>query len=344
MSMDVDDSAGAVSSRHPPCDSVERDSPGPFGGWMPSNLPLHRNPFPGRECPAGLDDAPPPTTSPSSSFVNYVEETGQIYRNYGQARQQWDTLSSFEPEVTQRKRKHTDDPPHPHVTEDDDGFTDSAYSLPPRRVRPRLRVGQAGEFSPLLVLSLGQERDPVEEGEDTILKYYYSPNVTNPSRSIRRYFDPGPGPARDRDACILQRSSSPQFNDLEDRKERRRSDSANSLAEAALASTNTAAPKRSRLSTLQDLGLPRPFEDTEQRPSLGSIAVHERGLDAGSLFLSTKSGRAGDPSVSREPGNSSSSGLPALEPNLTKYFDQPICDSPDSIDPDNHGSRQPWAT
>ena len=338
MSMDVDD--GAVSCRHPPRrDSVKTDSPDPSGGWIPSHPPLPSYPSPGRDRPSDSDDSPFMMLS-SSSTTNQVEETGEMYRNHGLPRQRRRFLTNVEPpipEVTQRKRKRTDDAAHPHIMVDDDAFTDGTNPQSHRRIRPRLQP-QHSEFSPLLIMSPGQARDPPVE-EETTLAFHYPPAVTDPSRSIRRY--PHLENPREHEPYVLQSSSSSRANDLE---EPRRSDSANSFAEVALASTTTVPQKHGgRLSTLQGFWLPRPFEETEQ-PSFGSVVVHERGLEAGPLFLSIKSSRSGGPLVSREPVGSPQSAMPALELSSTKYFDQPLCDSPDSIDPDEYGCRQPWAT
>lgn len=372
MSMDIDDDA--VSSQHPHhYDSAKMNTSGPSGGRIPlgphpqklqivgsvqaSSHSASSHPSPGCERLSGSDGSPQLMIplSPSAP-VNHLGETGDITPSHGLARQRRGIFLDFESserELTPRKRKNTHDSPHTHIVDhnhsvDNDAFTDSANSQPARRIRPRLWTQQDREFSPLLYISPGQERDPLVE-EETISAFHYSPNVADPSSSIQRYFHLGN--SREQDPCTLQSGSSPQINDLEDHgKERKRSDSANSFAEVALASAGIR--KHGRLSTLQDFWLPRPFEEIERQPSVGIIKVHERGLEAGPLFLSTNGGRTGGLSASREPApgsptdtlghpihkygihacSSPSARLP-LEPSSTNFFDKPICDSPDPIDP-----------
>ena len=355
MAMDIDD--GAVSGHRPyHCDSAEMNLPGPSGGRMSSDChgsvqtPTHSAPScpsPGYIHLSGSDDSPQLMIPPSpSSPMNRLGKMGDTRQSHGLVRQRRRFLTDLEPtvlEVTPRKRKRPSEP-DTHVLDHShthgDASTDGANSLSARRIRPRLWTHQDREFSPLLVMSPGRDRDsPVEE---TIPGLIYSQNVTDPSHSIQRrfYF----GNPREYDPCMLQSSPSPRVNDPEDRREHGRSESANSFAEVALA---TVPPrKHGRLSTLQDLWLPRPFEETEQ-PSV-AVKVHERGLEAGPLFLSTNSGRKGGRSPSREPAGaptdhpireygihacSSQSAMLPIEPSSTKYFDKPICDSPDPIDP-----------
>ena len=373
MSMDIDDGA-VVARRHPHrCDSVKMNTSGPsllsdpqihqISGSIHTsihNLPSH----PPHDCERlpGSDDSPQfmMLSSPISP-AGRLGETGDIHQNPGLSRQHRDSLPSSNPseqEVSPRKRKRTHDLPHTLIMDHNDinipldgAYTDGANPQSRRRVRPRLRTQQDGEFSPLLIIS--PRGSPVEE--ETISAFQYPPNVTDPSHSIRRYFNPPEHGPR-----ILQSSSSPKLDDLENRQpeERGRSDSANSFAQVALASTATR--KHGRLSTLEDLWLPRPFEDTK-RPSsdLGSIKVHERGLEAPPFFLATGGGRMGGLRASRESAGSPtdalghpirapiheehgthavsprSAALP-LEPISTtgNFFDKPLCDSPDSMDPD----------
>jgi hypothetical protein len=375
MSMDVDD--GAVARRHSHRgDSVGMSTSDPSLPSDPQNhhisgsvrtsihsLPSY--PPPDRERLPGSNDSPQFMILPSpTSPVYRLGETSDIHQNPGPSRQHRDILPSSNPseqEVAPRKRKRTHDLPptlvmdHDHIPLDDT-FTDGANPQSRRRVRPRLRTQLDREFSPLLIMSPGSERNhPMEE--ETISAFHYPPNVTDPSHSIRRYFHlPEHGPR------ILQSSSSPKLDDMEDRQpeERGRSDSASSFAQVALAPTATR--KHGRLSTLEDLSLPRPFEDTERPPlDLGSIKVHERGLEVPPFFLSTGGGRMGGLGASRESAGSptdalghpirasicedgthavsSRSAMLPLEPSSTtgNFFDKPICDSPDPIDSDEDG-------
>ncbi|KAH0838609.1 hypothetical protein J3R83DRAFT_6931 [Lanmaoa asiatica] len=316
------------------------------------SLPSH--PTPGYERLPDSDGSPqlviPPSPAPSpslSSPMNHLGEMGDINQNHGLAMQRRGILLGLESsvgEITPRKRKRTHDSPRlDHTHQDNDAFTDSANPRSSRRIRPRLRIPQDREFSPLLFIASGEERDPLVE-EGTMGVFHHPPNMTNPPHAIQRR----PGNLPERDPC----NSSPEVNDLRDHKGRRRSGSTSSFAQVALASTVT--PKHGRLSTLQDFWLPRPFEEA----SVGIIKVHERGLDAGPSFLSTNSGdRAGGPRASREPAglltdttpghdiqspirehdthacSSRSVNMLPLEPSSTNFFDKPICDSPDPIDP-----------
>ena len=382
--MDIDD--GAVARRHTHrCDSVRMNTSDPSVGRLPSDPQNHQivgsiqtsihslpsHPPPDRERLPGSDDSPHFMIVSSPTFpVNRLGETSDIYQDPGFAGQPRDVLPSLKPsaseqEVTTRKRKRTHDLPptlitdhdHPH----DDPFTDGAHPQSHRRIRPRLRIQQDMEFSPLLIMSPGRERDSPAEQEETISAFHYTPNVTDPSHSIRRHFYPANHP--EHGPRILQSSSSPPLDDL-DRQERGRSDSANSFAQVALASTTTR--KHGRLSTLQDFWLPRPFEEPK-RPSLAlssasaNVKVHERGLEAPPSFLSTTgSGRMGGPRASRESAGSPTDALGhpirapiredgtqchavsppraamlPLETNMTigTFFGKPICDSPEEISP-----------
>ncbi|KAG6371627.1 hypothetical protein JVT61DRAFT_9340 [Boletus reticuloceps] len=300
---------------------------------------LSSHPPPDCERLPGSDDSPRLVVlAPSSSPVNHPVETGDMYQHQGLAGQHGVILSGLKrsvQEVTTRKRKHSYDLPHTDVTGHDriSHDADGAHSQSRRRVRPRQRTQQDGEFSPLLIMSPGRERESLVE--ETISAFHYPPavDVTGSFHSIRRHFCPRnlseDGPR------ILQSSSSPKVDDLEDQ-ERGRSNSANSFAEVALASTATR--KHGRLSTLQDFWLPRPFE--ESGPSMGSIKVHERGLEALPSFLSTSGGRMDGPRSSREDSTravSPRSALHPLELSMGKFFDKPMCESPESIGPDEGG-------
>lgn len=330
MSMDVDGTAG--SGHHTPRgDSANMDSPGPPDGWMPSDHPLPNGSPPPCEPPPllMLPSTPSPMIRP--------EETRYMHSYHGLARRGRSISPSMTPsvpEVTSRKRKRTDDPPYPHIMEGGGAFMTGSHPQSSRRTRPRLGARQDREFSPLLIMSPGPDQDAPMEGEEeeTTTAFHYPP-ATDLSHAVRRSFHPGhplePGPS------IIQGSPSPGVDDLEDHADRGHAESAGSFAEVAQAST--APPKkRRRLSTLQGLGLRRPFEDTESpSPALGALIVHERGREPGTLFLPARSGRqAGDPWVSRAPADvpgPSRSGMSSPEPRVTQYFDRPMCDSPDSI-------------
>ncbi|KAG8220114.1 hypothetical protein J3R82DRAFT_1134 [Butyriboletus roseoflavus] len=346
---------------------IDDNSPGPFGGRMSSDYhprphqivgtvqtPTHgvpSRPSPSCERLSVSDGFPQLMIPPSpSSPMNHPREMGDTCQSYGLVRRRSDILLGLGPsarEVTPRKRKHSHGSPHTHVlghnhTEDDDASTDGANSQSHRRIRPCLWTHQDREFSPLLLMSPGMDRDPPVK-EETMSAFHHTQNVSDPSSSIQRRFYAVN--SREHDPCTPQRSPSPSVNDPEDRKERGHSDSANSFAEVALAST--VPRKHGRLSSLQDFGLPRPFEEIEQ-PFVGTVKVHERGCEVGPLFLSTNSGRAGGLSSSRKPAGSptddpigeygihacsSRSAMLPLEPSSTTYFDKPMCDSPDPIDP-----------
>ncbi|KAF8559419.1 hypothetical protein OG21DRAFT_1493311 [Imleria badia] len=348
LPMDIDD-----GTHHPHrCDSV--NLPGPsgeqtpfvfhpqnpqFAGSVQTSIPsLPSQPLPDCECLPGLDDSPQPMilASPSSP-MHHVGEMPS-------------SLKPSVQDVTTRKRKHTHDLPDYDHDPHDDTFTDGANSQSRRRTRPRLQTQRDREFTPLLIMSPG--REPVFLVEETITAFHYPSNLTDPSHSIQRHFLLEN--LTEHRPRILRSSSLPKVDDPE---ERSRSDSATSFAEVALAST--VARKHGRLSTLEDIWLPRPFEDAE-RPSLGSIKVHERGLDALPSFRSTSGGRmgglrasraepAGSPTdtlghpirpTSREHGThavSPRSAMLPLETGTTKFFDKPLCDSPEEIDPDEKG-------
>ena len=292
------------------------------GGSVPSNpSPPHH--------PTGLHSHPPLVIpSLSSSSTNVLRGAEDVPEIHGLTWQRRDIFrlqpSILEP--TTRKRKHSDDAPHPDTMVHDDVFGDGSNPRPFRRVRPRVWGREDREFSPLLIMSPTEE---LHEEEETVSAFHYPPDLTNPSHSIQRCFDIGNPP--ERGPSILQSSSSSRVDDLDDHTERRRSNSANSLAEIALASIVT--PPRGRLSTLQDLCLPCPFEEGKQSSSSSGGHVHERGLEAGPLFLSTKPGRTG----TSEPVGSPRFAVPSLEMGTTRYFDKPLCESPDSIDPADGG-------
>ena len=354
MSMDIDDDA--ASCRHPHrCDSVQMNPPGspsertPFDDQelvsIQTSIRSRGHAYPDYDRLPGLDD-PPQLVLASSSSENRPGEMGDVYENHvlaGQHRPLFPGLKPSPQEITSRKRKFTHDLPDTHATNnndtpDDDAFADSANSQSRRRIRPRLQTQR--EFSPLLIMPLHGEQDTVVE--DTVSALRYGPN---PSHSIQRYFhhdNPAHGPR------ILQRGSLPRADDLEDPNEPPRSNSVSSFVEVALASTATR-----RLSSLQDLELPRPFEEAE-RPSSCNIAFSERGLDAPLSFHSVSGGRMGSLRGSREmdthghPIRPSShehgshavsprSTLFPLEPTTTNFFGKPLCESPDSISPDGDG-------
>ena len=369
MSMDVDDDA--VPRRHSHrSDSVKMSSPGPSGGRMPFDPHSQNHQIVGSTQASihSFPSHPPPDCerlpgsvaglSPSS-LVNRLGKTHDIYQNPGLAGQHGDPLPSLKlsvQDVAPHKRKRTHDLPHTHIRDHnhfpyDDASTDGASSQSRRRKRLRRRTQQDSEFSPLLIMSPGRELDPHME-EETFLATFPT-NVSGPSHSIRRHFHlenpPEHGPR------ILQSGSSPGLDDPEDVKEHGRSDSVSSFAEVALASM--ASPPSSRLSSLQDFELPRPFEDTD-RPSFASIKVHERGLEAPPLFFPTSVGRMGGPWASRESAGSPTDALghpirvpqavhehgaravsprpdiPRLEPGSTNFFGKPLCESPESMDED----------
>lgn len=337
MSMDVDD--GAVPRRHPHrSDSVRMSSPGPSGGRMSfdSHPQTHQIVGSAQASTHSLPSHPPPDCERLPDSVMRLSPPSS-------------------PLNRPQKRKRTHDLPHTHAIDHnhsprDDASTDGSSSQSRRRKRLRLQTQQVGEFSPLLIMSPGRELGP--HVEETFLATF--PPVTDPSHStgIRRYFHPLEIPP-EHDPRILQRGSSPKLDDPEDSKDHGRSDSVSSFAEVALAST--ANPPKSRLSSLGDFGLPRPFEDTD-RPSLASIKVHERGLEAPPLFFPTSGGRMGGPWASRESAGSPTDALghpirvpradrehgaravsprpdiPRLEPSSTNFFGKPLCESPESMD------------
>ncbi|KAF8446281.1 hypothetical protein L210DRAFT_928706 [Boletus edulis BED1] len=335
MSMDIDDDAVPCCHPDSSCGRTGFDFHHQNHQLAESSLTsihsLSSHPPPDCERLPGSDDSM--VLAPSSSPVNHPVETGNMYQHQGLAGQHGVILPGQE--VTTRKRKHSYDLPHTHVTGHDriSHDADGAHSQSRRRVRPRQRTQQDREFTPLLTMSPGRERESLVE--ETISAFDYPPavDVTGSFHSIRRHFCPRnlseDGPR------ILQSSSSPKVDDLEDQ-ERGRSNTVNSFAEVALASTATR--KHGRLSTLQDFWLPRPFE--ESGPSMGSLKVHERGLEVPPSFLSTSGGRMDGPRSSREDSTRAVSPQPALHPlelSMGKFFNKPMCDSPESISPDEGG-------
>ncbi|KAG9314666.1 hypothetical protein JVU11DRAFT_5471 [Chiua virens] len=285
--------------------------------------------------------------------------------------QRLQTSFALKPSVATLKRKHTDDsdsldmqamPVDHHHIQDDDSFVDSTSSQPPGRKRLRQWIRQDGEFSPLLYMSPAHEQDenyPVDQ--EATRSFNYPQNTTDPLNAIRRFFH------SEHDLRILRSNSTTDRDG--DHRERRRSNSANSFAQVALASIPSELDQApTRLSTLQDFSLPRPFEDIminqpsqtyTSSSSNHSVPVHERGLDAPPSFFLTlaHSGQRTDGGALASRGPASLAELDSgdalvyravLHPLDTStsasatgtigiFLDKPLCESPESMNSDEYG-------